>query len=139
MQVIQKLPHWRLKLYKYMKFHKGDTILVTAGKDKGRQGQVERIFRDADLLLIPGVNQYKKHRKPTGEDRPGEIVTLSRPLPTGNIALVCPKCKLPTRIGYRLDGDKKIRICRKCKNDIDTAAQGKTQNSKTKVKENNKK
>ncbi len=116
-----------------MKFHKGDTILVTAGKDKGRQGQIERIFRDTDLLLVPGVNQFKRHRKPTGEDRPGEIVTLSRPMPTGNIALVCPKCKLPTRIGFRLDGDKKIRICRKCKNDIDTITKSQAANPKTKV------
>jgi large subunit ribosomal protein L24 len=104
-----------------MKLKKGDTILITAGRDKGRSGQVERIYPETELVLVPGMNQYKKHRKPQGQDRPGEIVTLSRPLSMGSLALMCPKCKLPTRVGYRLDGDKKIRICRKCKNDIDSA------------------
>jgi large subunit ribosomal protein L24 len=103
-----------------MKLRKGDQIIVTAGKDRGRTGQVEQVFPLEMRVLVPGVNQYKKHRKPQGENRPGEIVTLSRPLNMGNIAMICPKCKLPTRIGIRLDGDKKIRICRKCKNDLDS-------------------
>lgn len=119
-----------------MKLKKGDQIIVTAGKDNGRTGQVERVFPAENLVLIPGLNQYKKHRNPQGENRPGEIVTLSRPFDMGNIALVCPKCKLPTRVGYRLDGDKKIRICRKCKNDVE---QVKTQSSKVKETKKGKK
>jgi len=106
-----------------MKIKKGDTIIVTSGKDKGRSGRVEKVYPQTDVVVVPGLNEYKKHRKPTaagqGQDRPGEIVILSRPLKTGNIAVVCPKCKLPTRVGYRMDGDKKIRICRKCSNDLD--------------------
>jgi len=74
-----------------MKIKKGDVVKITAGKDRGREGKVERVW--ADKILIPGVNQYKKHVKPQGEGRPGEIVTLPRPLPVGNVALVCPKCK----------------------------------------------
>lgn len=99
-----------------MKIKKGDTVKVTAGKDKGREGKVERAW--IDKILVLGVNQYKKHVKPQGEGRPGEIVTLSRPLPVGNVALVCPKCKQQTRVGYKFINGKKVRICRKCKNEI---------------------
>ena len=99
-----------------MKIKKGDLVKVTAGKDRGREGKVERVW--ADKILVPGVNQYKKHVKPQGEGRPGEIVALPRPLPVGNVALVCPKCKQQTRVGYKFINDKKVRICRKCKNEI---------------------
>jgi len=99
-----------------MKIKKGDVVKVTAGKDKGREGKVERAW--IDKILVPGVNQYKKHVKPQGEGRPGEIVTLPRPLPVGNVALVCPKCKQQTRVGYKFISDKKVRICRKCKNEL---------------------
>jgi len=99
-----------------MKIKKGDLVKVTAGKDKGREGKVERAW--IDKILVPGVNQYKKHVKPQGEGRPGEIVTLPRPLPVGNVALVCPKCKQQTRVGYKFINDVKARICRKCKNEI---------------------
>ncbi len=93
--------------------------MVTAGKDKGKSGKIERIFPAEARVLVPNMNQYKKHRKPQGEGRPGEILTLSRPLPVGNVALICPRCKQPTRIGWRWDQTKKVRVCRKCEADID--------------------
>lgn len=99
-----------------MKIKKGDTILVTIGKDKGREGKVERVFAEGKVL-VTGVNQYKKHVKPS-EGRAGEIVTLSRPLDVAKVALVCPKCKRPTRVGYEIKSKKKVRICRKCKMEI---------------------
>ncbi|OGC93033.1 50S ribosomal protein L24 [Candidatus Amesbacteria bacterium RIFCSPHIGHO2_02_FULL_47_9] len=99
-----------------MKIRKGDLVKITAGKDKGREGKVERVFSRESRVLVPGVNQYKKHIKPQGEGRPGDIVTLSRPMPMGNVALICPKCKQVTRVGYQVTGEKKVRICRKCMN-----------------------
>jgi large subunit ribosomal protein L24 len=102
-----------------MKLKKGDNVLITAGKDKGKTGKIERVFSQEAKVLIPNINTYKKHRKPQGEGKPGEILTLSRPLPVGNVALVCTKCKQPTRVGFRFDKDKKIRVCRKCDADID--------------------
>ncbi len=101
-----------------MKLRKGDTIRVMAGKDRGREGKVEAIFQSEAEVFVPGLNQYKKHRKPQGEGKPGEIVTLSRPLGVANLALVCPKCKQVTRVGYSITGKKKVRICRKCKNEL---------------------
>lgn len=101
-----------------MKIKKGDLIRVTAGRDRGREAKVEKVYPADSLVLVPGVNQYKKHVKPQGEGRPGEVVTLSRPLSLGKVALVCPKCKQITRVGYRFDKDKKVRVCRKCDQDI---------------------
>lgn len=106
-----------------MKLKKGDLIQVTVGKDSGRQGRIERVFVDRGAILVPGVNQYKKHRKPQGDPpaggRPGEIATLDRPINVSKVALVCPKCKQLTRIGYRVQGLEKVRICRKCDKPID--------------------
>jgi large subunit ribosomal protein L24 len=101
-----------------MKIKKGDTIKVTIGKDKGKTGKVERVYPQLQTVLVPGLNQYKKHLKPRGENAPGEIVTLSRPLDVGKVALVCGKCKQITRVGYRFDKDKKVRVCRKCDQDL---------------------
>lgn len=100
-----------------MKLKKGDTIVVTLGKDKGREGRIERVDIKSGKVIVPGVNMYKKHVKPK-EGKAGEIIVLSRPLDVAKVALVCPKCKKPTRVGYELKAKKKIRICRKCKKEI---------------------
>jgi large subunit ribosomal protein L24 len=97
-----------------MNLKKGDTIIVIAGKDKGRQGKIEKVFHKENSVLVPELNQYKKHRKAQGENRPGEILTLSRPYGAAKVALLCPKCKLQTRIGIKILDNKKVRICRKC-------------------------
>ena len=102
-----------------MKLKKGDTIIINSGKDRGRQAKIDRVFPKEDLVLVPGLNQYKKHRKPQSDDKPGEIITISRPLLTAKVSLVCPKCKQQTRIGYKFIDNKKVRVCRKCNANID--------------------
>lgn len=102
-----------------MKIKKGDTVIMTGGKDRGRQGKVEKVFPKDRTVLLPGINQYKKHRKKSGPDRPGEIITLDRPISVARIALLCPKCKQPTRVGFVVIRDKKSRVCRKCNAEID--------------------
>ena len=102
-----------------MKIKKNDTIVVSKGKDRGREGKVTRVFPKASRVLIEGVNQYKKHIKPT-QGRPGDLVTISRPMDISKVALICPKCKQPTRVGYRFQDAKKLRVCRKCNSDIDS-------------------
>lgn len=98
-----------------MKIKVGDTVKITTGKDKGKSGKVERVFPCSFSLVVTGINLYKKHVKAKG-NRPGELIQVARPLPAGNIALLCPKCGKPTRVGYSLGSQgKKIRICRKCK------------------------
>ncbi len=108
-----------------MKLKKGDQVIITVGKDKGQKGKIEKIFFSKGRVLVPGVNVYKRHTKPKGEKKPGGIVDIVKPLPVANVALVCPKCGQPTRIGYRLDlkksssgGSGKSRVCRKCQSVI---------------------
>ncbi len=101
-----------------IKIRKGDNVVVISGKDKGKQGIVERVWQKEATVLVPGLNVYKKHVKPRGEGRPGEIMTLSRPLNLGKVMVVDPKSKLPARIGYRFEGKKKIRVTRKYGTDL---------------------
>lgn len=97
-----------------MKIKKGDTVVVTVGKDKGKKGKVEKIFPELGQVVVSGVNLYKRHLKKRSEKDPGGIVDLSRPLAASKVALICPSCRAPTRIGYVVKGDSKERVCRKC-------------------------
>ena len=102
-----------------MKIKKGDTVLVTSGKDKGKKETVERVLGSSNKVLVIGVNQYKRHVKKNPYTGQGsEIVTITKPLPVANVALICPKCKKQTRVGYKVEKDRKIRICKKCKKEI---------------------
>jgi large subunit ribosomal protein L24 len=101
-----------------MKLKKGDEIKVVRGKDKGKTGKIERIFSKTDKVLVNNVNQFKRHLKARSQTQPSEIVTLTKPLPVANVALVCPKCHLETRIGFKLEKDKKTRFCKKCNAEI---------------------
>lgn len=106
-----------------MKLRIGDEVLVTVGKDKGRTGKIEKIFPKKSKVLVPEINVYKRHRRPVPAlGIKGGILEFSRPMPVGNIVLMCPSCKKQTRIGYSVlkDGEK-IRICRKCKKQISVA------------------
>jgi len=102
-----------------LKFKVGDNIKVTAGKDKGREAKVERLFPKEATLLLPGLNLYKRHVKGMGQEK-GGIYEIPRPYPFSKIALICPKCKKVTRVGLRVIGKEKVRICRKCNKEIDT-------------------
>ena len=101
-----------------MKIRKGDEVKIIRGKDKGKTGKVERIFPKTGKILVNGVNQYKRHLKARSQNQPSEIVTLTKPLSSINVAVVCPKCKLPTRIGFKIEHNGKIRICKKCQETI---------------------
>lgn len=101
-----------------MKIKVGDTVKITAGKDKGKTGKVEHAFPSRSGFVVTGINLYKKHVK-ARNNRPGETIQVARPLPFGNIALICPKCGKQTRVGYNVGKDgQKVRICKKCKANI---------------------
>ncbi|MFA6602174.1 MAG: 50S ribosomal protein L24 [Candidatus Shapirobacteria bacterium] len=97
-----------------MKIRKGDQVKIILGKDKGRTGTVERVLTKSSTLVVKDVNLYKKHVKPA-QGRPGAIVTKERPLAFSKVQLICPNCKKPTRVGYKVTGTTKERLCRKCK------------------------
>ena len=101
-----------------MKFKKGDTVIVTIGKDKGKKGKIEKVMPDKGAVLVAGVNLYKRHLKKRDERQPHGIVELPRPLAVAKIALVCPACGKPTRAGFLLARTEKVRICRKCQQKI---------------------
>lgn len=97
-----------------MKLRKGDTVVITAGKDKGKKGKIEKVFPRKGSVLVPGLNIYKRHRKKQDQKHPGGIMEFSRALPVGNLALLCPSCGKLTRVGYLVTKGEKHRVCRKC-------------------------
>ena len=99
-------------LHKF-KLKKEDTVEVIAGKDKGKRGRVLKILRDKDRILVEGLNMVKKAKKKRKQQDRGGIVEIEAALHSSNMMIVCKKCG-PTRIGFKLDGDKKIRVCKKC-------------------------
>lgn len=108
-----------------MKLKKGDNVKVVAGKDKGKTGKVEKVMPKINKVLVSGVNLYKKHLKARSGRQKSEIITLTKPLPFANVRLICPKCNLETRVGFKIVGGlpagkagKKLRICRKCEKEI---------------------
>lgn len=100
-------------MVKKFKIRKDDTVEVIAGKDKGKRGSVIRVIRDKDRVIVSGVNLVKKAMKKRNQQDRGGIAEIEAALNISNVAIVCKKCG-PTRIGYKLDGDKKLRVCRKC-------------------------
>jgi len=101
-----------------MKIKKGDKIKVITGKDKGRDGVVERVYIKGSKILITGINIYKKHIKKNEKMPQGGTVEVPRPLDVAKVILVCPKCKKTTRVGYVIEQGKKFRVCKKCKSKI---------------------
>ncbi|MCL2245091.1 MAG: 50S ribosomal protein L24 [Treponema sp.] len=95
------------------KLKKEDTVEVIAGKDKGKRGRILKILRDKDRILVEGVNIVKKAKKKRKQQDRGGIIEVEAALHSSNLMIVCKKCG-PVRIGYKIDGDKKIRICKKC-------------------------
>jgi large subunit ribosomal protein L24 len=112
-----------------LKYKLGDTVKVTIGKDKGRDGKIEKIFPKSASVLIPGINMYKKHVKGTTGQK-GGIYDVPRPLAFAKIALVCPKCKKLTRVGFRILPKEKVRLCKKCGKEIDTGQSAKVKKVK---------
>ncbi|HSX15048.1 MAG TPA: 50S ribosomal protein L24 [Candidatus Saccharimonadales bacterium] len=98
-----------------MKLKKSDKIMVLAGKDKGKTGEITRVLPANHQIVVEGINIVKRHTKPSNKNPRGGILEITRPMPDGKVALVCPSCKKPTRIGYSL-GKTKERICKKCGN-----------------------
>jgi large subunit ribosomal protein L24 len=95
------------------KLRKEDQVQVVAGKDKGKQGKIIRLDRDKGRAIVAGVNMVKKAQKKRKQTDRGGIIEIEAPIQVSNIMIVCRKCG-PTRIGYKIEGDAKKRVCRKC-------------------------
>jgi large subunit ribosomal protein L24 len=93
------------------KIKKGDRIVVLTGKDKGRQGTVQKVFPKEERVLVEGLNMVQRHTRPTQFDPQGGIKSKEAPLHLSNVAVVDSKGK-PTRVGFRTEGDKKVRFAK---------------------------
>ena len=92
---------------------KGDTVYVNAGNDKGKTGKVLSVIPSKDRAIVEGVNMVKKHTKPKSKQPQGGIVEQEAGIHISNLQLIDPKSGKPTRVGYRMDGDKKVRYAKK--------------------------
>jgi large subunit ribosomal protein L24 len=95
-----------------MKIKKGDEVIVISGKYKGVKGTVLESRPTESRVVVAGVNRTKRHIKPT-KDAPGSIKDIEAPIHVSNVAILDPKTKKPTRVGYKIQGDKKVRVAKK--------------------------
>lgn len=101
-----------------MKIHKGDTVLIISGKDKGKKGKVLKVLPKENKILVESVNLRKKHQKPRKSGEKGQVITKPAPIDASNAKIICSKCGKAARLGYKIVGEKKYRICKKCDQEI---------------------
>ena len=97
-----------------MKIRKGDTVQVLAGNDKGKTGEVLEVIPKDSKVVVKGVNVRKKHIKPRKQGEEGGIIPVECAIDSSKVNVVCPKCGKSTRVEYKVEDDKKVRICKKC-------------------------
>ena len=98
-----------------LNIHRNDTVQVLTGADSGKRGRVLRVFPDSDRILVEHVRVVKKTvSSKSGRNTKGGIAEQESPLHVSNVALVCASCGKPTRVGYKIEGESKTRVCKKC-------------------------
>lgn len=97
-----------------MKVKKGDNVLIIAGKDKGRTGKIMKSMPKELAVLVEGINLHKKHVRPKKQGEKGQVVQIPSPMNISNVKIICSKCGKATRAGYKIEKDKKFRVCKKC-------------------------
>ena len=103
-----------------MKIRKNDTVVIIAGKDKGKRGKVRRAWPDKERVIVEGANMIKRHSRARRAARQAGIIELDAPIHVSNVMLVCEKCGTPTRVGFQFLADgKKVRVCKSCQEVID--------------------
>ena len=103
-----------------MKIRKNDTVLIIAGKDRGKKGKIRKALPREAKVIVEGANLIKRHSKTQGQARQAGIIELEAPIEVSNVMLICNKCNNPARVGFRfLEDGKKARICHACGEVID--------------------
>jgi len=103
-----------------VKIRKNDTVLVIAGKDKGKKGKVRFAYPEDERVLVEGVNFIKRHMRAMRQARQAGIIEREAPINVSDVMLLCSKCNRPTRVGFRFLADgRKTRFCRSCGEVID--------------------
>ena len=88
---------------------------MLVGKDRNKTGKVIAVFSKSETVIIEGLNMVKRHLRPRKQGQKGQIITRERAVRASSVALICKACGKQTRVGYRMEGEQKVRICRKCK------------------------
>ena len=97
-----------------MRIKKGDTVQVLSGNDKGKKGEVLEVIPKDSKVVVKGVNVRKKHIKPRKQGDEGGIISVECAINSSKVNVVCPKCGKSTRVEYKIENDKKVRVCKKC-------------------------
>ena len=97
-----------------MRIKKGDKVQVLSGNDKGKTGEVLEVIPKLEKVVVKGVNVRKKHVKARKQGEESGILSVECAIPSSKVNVVCSKCGKATKIGYKEDKDKKVRICKKC-------------------------
>ena len=100
-----------------LRIKKGDRVKVLTGKDRGKEGVVMRAMPDQGKVIVDGVNMAKRHQKARSATEQGGIIDKDMPIQVSNVALICPSCG-PTRVGYKVTGTEKLRVCKKCGSEL---------------------
>lgn len=96
-----------------MKIRKNDNVIILKGKSRGKQGKVLSVFPKLDKVLVEGMNVSKKRIKPRMSGKKGQIVEVAMPIHVSNVALIDLKTKKPTRVSFKVEKDKKVRVSKK--------------------------
>ncbi|MCR4322992.1 MAG: 50S ribosomal protein L24 [Candidatus Azambacteria bacterium] len=101
-----------------MKVKKGDKVIITAGKDRGKSGKIMQAIPSDGAVVVQSLNMRKVHIRPKKQGEKGQIISKESPLDVSNVMLICPQCSKPTRVGYQVSKGSKSRVCKKCKETI---------------------
>lgn len=96
-----------------MKIKKGDNVIVIAGKDKGKRGTVLKSLPAREMVLVEGLNMRKRHKRGMRSNQKGQILDIAHPIHVSNVMAIDPKSDKRTRVGYKSEGEKKVRVSRK--------------------------
>jgi len=101
-----------------MKLLKGDNAVMLSGKDRGKKAKILTVISESGRVVLEGLNMMKRHTKSRKQGQHGQIINKERAVSAASVALICKSCGKATRVGYRVDGDAKFRICKKCKSNV---------------------
>jgi len=97
------------------KIKKGDNVIMLGGKDRDKKGKVTHVFPSGNKVVVEGLNLVKKHLRARKQGQKGQIVSKERAVSFSSVAIVCKSCGKQTRVGYKVEGENKIRVCKKCR------------------------
>src|SRR3990172_8590523 len=95
------------------KIRKDDQVMVVSGRETGKTGKVVRVIPEKEAVIVDKLNVVKRHQKPSAKYRHGGIIEKEAPIAISNVMILCEKCKGPVRVGKKVDGDSRVRVCKK--------------------------